>query len=234
VAIILGIETSTAACSIALYRDGVVEADHRIIPRQHNQHVLAMIDTLLARAGIAPAMLDAVAFGCGPGSFTGLRIAAGVAQGIALGADIPLVPVSTLAVLAATALSEYGSAPGVICALPSRTGELYLGVYAATDGAPVAIVPDASLRQPDVDLPPSVTTAWLFAGEAVSLLAPALQRRGFAEPPAAVVLHPHARALVWLAEVSFARDGGVDAAAAVPVYLQGELPWRKVPHARPD
>jgi tRNA threonylcarbamoyladenosine biosynthesis protein TsaB len=230
-ATLLGIETSTEACSVALYLDGIVHADHQRVPREHNQRVLAMADALLGVLGLVPGDLDAVAFGQGPGSFTGVRIAAGVAQGVALGLDLPVIPVSTLEVLAATALMHQPDAPGAVCALSSRAGESYVGIYAGPPLQPRNVVADAGLGSIDLELPAEVTPAWVFCGDAITVFGAALQARlggGVALRPD---LLPEAAALVRLAATRLAAGGGVDAAEAVPVYLQGELPWRKTGHA---
>ena len=97
---LLAVETSTEACSAALYIDGIVNERFELAPKEHTKLILPMIDLLMSEAGLKPQQLDALAFSCGPGSFTGVRIATGVIQGIALGADLPVVPVSTLAAIA--------------------------------------------------------------------------------------------------------------------------------------
>lgn len=97
---LLAVETATEACSAALYIDGVIYERFELTPKEHTRLILPMIDSLMSDAGLKPQQLDALAFGCGPGSFTGVRIATGVIQGIALGADLPVVPVSTLAAIA--------------------------------------------------------------------------------------------------------------------------------------
>ena len=91
---ILALDTATEACSAALYIDGDIQERFEIAPRVHTKLLLPMIDSLMAEAELRPQQLDAIAFGCGPGSFTGVRIATGVMQGIAYGADLPVVPVS--------------------------------------------------------------------------------------------------------------------------------------------
>jgi tRNA threonylcarbamoyladenosine biosynthesis protein TsaB len=97
---LLAVETSTLACSAALYIDGVICERFELTSNEHTRLILPMIDSLMSDAGLRPQQLDALAFGCGPGSFTGVRIATGVIQGIAFGADLPVVPVSTLAAIA--------------------------------------------------------------------------------------------------------------------------------------
>jgi tRNA threonylcarbamoyladenosine biosynthesis protein TsaB len=97
---LLAVETSTEACSAALFIDGIVNERFELAPKEHTKLILPMIDSLMSDAGLKPQQLDALAFSCGPGSFTGVRIATGVIQGIAFGADLPVVPVSTLAAIA--------------------------------------------------------------------------------------------------------------------------------------
>ena len=103
---ILAVDTATEACSAALYINGDIQERFEIAPREHTRLLLPMVDSLMAEAGIRPQQLDAIAFGCGPGSFTGVRIAAGVMQGIAYGADLPVVPVSTLAAISQSCLQK--------------------------------------------------------------------------------------------------------------------------------
>jgi tRNA threonylcarbamoyl adenosine modification protein YeaZ len=97
---LLAVETSTEACSAALYIDGIINERFELAPKEHTKLILPMIDSLMSAAGLKPQQLDALAFSCGPGSFTGVRIATGVIHGIAFGADLLVVPVSTLAAIA--------------------------------------------------------------------------------------------------------------------------------------
>jgi tRNA threonylcarbamoyladenosine biosynthesis protein TsaB len=125
---ILAVETATEACSAALFLDGEIIERCRLAPREHSRLILPMMQSLLDEAGILLTRLDALAFGRGPGSFTGVRIAAGVIQGAALGADLPVVPVSTLAALAQASMHQF-EAEYVFPALDARMGEVYWGVY---------------------------------------------------------------------------------------------------------
>ena len=124
---ILALDTATEACSAALLSgDGSVYERHDIAPRRHAELILPMVDGILTEAGLGLNDLDAIAFGRGPGAFTGVRIAAGVTQGLALGAGLPVIPVSSLAALAQPAL---GKAAIVLPAIDARMGEVYWAAY---------------------------------------------------------------------------------------------------------
>ena len=125
---LLTLDTSTDACSCALSVDGEIGEQSVIAPRQHTTLILPMIDQLLAEAGLKPTQLDGIAFGRGPGSFTGLRIACGITQGIAFAADIPVVPISCLATLAQGAYLEQGIEK-VLASIDARMNEVYFANY---------------------------------------------------------------------------------------------------------
>ncbi len=129
---LLAVDTATEACSAALYIDGEVLERFEMAPRTHTQLIMPMIDSLMAEAGLEPRQLEGLAFGRGPGSFTGVRIATGVIQGIALGLDLPVVPVSTLAALAQ---DYFGRAAEdvVFAGMDARMGEVFWGVYRKND-----------------------------------------------------------------------------------------------------
>ena len=122
---LLAIETSTEACSVAVLADGQVFARHELAPRRHTQLVLPWADELLAEAGLRKSQLDAIAVGRGPGAFTGVRLAIALVQGLALALDRPVLPVSTLAVLA-----MQGQGDDILAAIDARMGEVYLGEFA--------------------------------------------------------------------------------------------------------
>jgi tRNA threonylcarbamoyladenosine biosynthesis protein TsaB len=124
----LALETSTEACSAALYYQDTLYTRDIVAPRQHASLILNMCQELLSEAGIVPSQLFAVAFGCGPGSFTGVRIAAAAAQGIAAGQNLPVLPVSSLQALAQTTYSKT-NAQKVIAGIDARMNEVYLGKF---------------------------------------------------------------------------------------------------------
>ena len=158
---ILAIETATDACSCALECSGSVTARHVVERRRHTELLLPMIDAVLADGQADLGTLDAVAFGCGPGSFTGLRIACAVAQGLGFGANCPLVAVSTLRVVAAGMYRSRG-ATRVLVALDARMGEVYWGGF-EWDGLTMAPVFEESVVAPDAVHVPEAG-GWVGAG----------------------------------------------------------------------
>jgi tRNA threonylcarbamoyladenosine biosynthesis protein TsaB len=133
---LLAIDTATEACSAALLVGEAIEEEYEIAPRRHAELILPMVNSLLLRADLALSDLDALAFGRGPGAFTGLRIAAGVTQGLAFASGLPIIPVSTLAALALNSDHDSGHR---LCAIDARMGEIYWCTYAMdAGGMPVA------------------------------------------------------------------------------------------------
>lgn len=123
--ILLAVETSTELCSVALWRDGDLSVQETLTENRHSELLVPMVSGLLARAGLAPRDLEALAFGQGPGSFTGLRIACGFVQGLAFGTGCPVIAVPSL-----LALAEQAREGQVVTALDARMGEAYLAAYA--------------------------------------------------------------------------------------------------------
>jgi tRNA threonylcarbamoyladenosine biosynthesis protein TsaB len=132
---LLAFETATEACSVALHVDGQVLERFEIAPRRHAELSLPWAEALLAEAGISRRQLDGIALSRGPGAFTGVRLAIAIAQGIALALDRPLLPVSTLQVLALRAPAEETQ---ILSAIDARMGELYVARFERVDGLPVA------------------------------------------------------------------------------------------------
>jgi len=144
---LLAIETSTDACSVALAVGDERLVDHRVAPRRHGELVLPMIDALLAEAALPTSGLDGIAFGRGPGSFTGVRVAASVTQGIALGLDIGVVGVSTLRTIAQGCLRELDDAR-VGVALDARLDEIYWGAFRASEAGVMTALVDERVCLP--------------------------------------------------------------------------------------
>lgn len=226
---VLGIDTATEACSAALLVDGEVFERYEVLGRGHAERLLPMVQEILAEAGTALAAIDAVAFGRGPGGFTGLRIAAGVAQGLAFGAGLPVVPVSDLVALAARAARLRG-ARHVLACLDARMAEVYWAAFDCLDpDAPVALTPEAVSDPGRVTLPEAQGDRPLFFGTG----------HGFAAYPALHTLLegrlsgfdadllPHAREIAHLGAGGFREGRSVDPTDAVPVYLRDEVAHRR-------
>ena len=127
---LLALDTATEACSVALLRGGEKTHLAQFAQREHTKHILPMVDEILAQAGIMLHQVDALVFGRGPGSFTGVRIGAGIAQGLAFGADLPVIPVSNLAAMAQAAYAQY-QAENVLTAIDARMNEVYFAQWQA-------------------------------------------------------------------------------------------------------
>ena len=127
---LLALDTATEACSVALLRGGEKTHLAQFAQREHTKHILPMVDEILAQAGITLSQVDALVFGRGPGSFTGVRIGAGIAQGLAFGADLPVIPVSNLAAMAQAAYAKY-QAENVLTAIDARMSEVYFAQWQA-------------------------------------------------------------------------------------------------------
>lgn len=214
---LLAIETSTEACSVAVYADGALHVRHEPAPRRHTQLVLPWAEQLLAEAGVAKTQLDAIAVGRGPGAFTGVRLGIALAQGLALALDRPLLPVSTLAVLAMQAAGD-----DRLAAIDARMGEVYVGRYGRDADGLVSprgeemLCPPAALPLPGAALH-GVGTG--FAAEGGALVARlGAQLLGF---DAAAL--PRADDLARLAARAYARGEAVPPDAVEPAYLRDKV-----------
>ncbi len=222
---ILAVDTATEACSAALLVDGALRERFELAPRAHARLLLPMLESLLAEAGLKPLQLDAIAFGRGPGSFTGLRIAASVAQGIAFAADLPVLPVSTLAALAWPVLCAERGAQ-VFAAIDARMGEIYWAAFAgaAQDGI-VALSEEQVTPAAAVCVPAG--TDWYGAGSGWAAYAQDLRAHfGASLRGIAADALPHAADIAALAAVDFAAGRAVPAEQALPVYLRNQVVQR--------
>jgi tRNA threonylcarbamoyladenosine biosynthesis protein TsaB len=211
---ILALETSTEYCSCAL-ADGVgIRELFEKAGQRHSTLLLPMAQRLLADAGLTFGQVDAIAFGAGPGSFTGLRIACSVAQGLAMARDLPVVPIGTL-----EALAEEAGAERVIACLDARMGELYLAGYERqgdrwhAEVAPCLVRPDAL---------PEMSGRWVGAGSGFAVQA---ERLAAAYDLASVdsQAFPRARAIAVLGSRALTAGGGVSAEIAAPLYLRDKV-----------
>jgi tRNA threonylcarbamoyladenosine biosynthesis protein TsaB len=217
---LLAIETSTEACSAAIEFDGDRRQLYEIAPRRHAELILPMVDSLLSEADIPLQALDGLAFGRGPGAFTGVRIAAGVIQGLAYAADLPVAPVSTLASMA-QGISDRSSK--IACSIDARMGEVYWGLYKQDSNKCMQIQGQESVCRPDaVDLPDS--NEWYGAGSGWDTYANELGNQfGGKLLGKDSSIYPTADGILTLALAIFKNGGTVDAAEALPVYLRDKV-----------
>lgn len=218
---LLALDTATEACSAALYVDEEIIARYEIAPRRHTQLVLPMCDMLLAQAGITLAQLDLLAFGRGPGSFTGVRIAAAVVQGMAFAHDLPVAPVSTLAGLAQEAM-EVSRESKVVAAIDARMREVYWGYYARTpDGLAILQNGEGVTRPEQI---PIVTGNWYGVGSGWNAYIDSMTARfnTYLSRYDGNLL-PKARYLIPLALAAYRRADIVSAEQALPIYLRDNV-----------
>ncbi len=218
---ILAIETCTEACSAALLdRDECVEK-FELAPRRHAQLILPMVDSLLAESGLAIGQIDAIAFSRGPGAFTGVRIGTAAAQGIALGTDLPLLPVSTLACLALRGATR-SQVDHVAVALDARMSQVYVGLFSHRSGGVTAICPEHLASPSEALMGP--LSDWVALGSGWDKY----PRELGAAVSGKVVEHlacehPHAADVARLGAAFFETSGGIAVEEAVPVYLRDQV-----------
>jgi tRNA threonylcarbamoyladenosine biosynthesis protein TsaB len=218
--IILAIETSSELASCALLHGATVSARETSGVRTHSQSILPMVQQLLAEAGVKLAECDAIAFGAGPGSFTGVRTACGIAQGLAFGADLPVVPLVTLEAMA-LACRERTGASEILVVLDARMGEVYWAQYRHADGWQVVSEPALCAPGAVAPLPADRLAA---CGNGFAEYAQAFANRPFAVGALTDIV-PHARDLAQLAGLAFARGEAVPAAQAQPLYLRNKVAY---------
>lgn len=218
---LLAVETSTEACSAALIIDGEVAERFELAPKEHTQLILPMIDSLMADAGLKSEQLDALAFSRGPGSFTGVRIATGVIQGIALGADLPVVPVSTLAAIAQDFFDNNEDNVAYV-AMDARMDEIFWGVYRRDALGYAELIGEESVTPADsVEFPDlagvGIGSGWgVYPQELMTRLA-GLVSRYQAE------MLPRAGAIARLGARGFEQGLAVAVEQAMPVYLRDKV-----------
>jgi tRNA threonylcarbamoyladenosine biosynthesis protein TsaB len=212
---LLALDTSTEWCSVAVGDGRLWHALDEHVVHAHSERLLPLVTAALAEAGWTLAALDGIAFGAGPGSFTGIRIGCGVAQGLALGIDRPLVPVPTLAALAHVAWRTLGAARVLAC-LDARMREVYVAAYErAGDGwrevAPPAVLPPDAVELPGAGL-------WVGAGNGYAAYPELAARLGLAAAHPDV--RPTALAVAEIAAPRLAAGEGVAPDQALPLYVR--------------
>lgn len=226
---ILAIDTATEKCSVALLIGDKVTTRSELAPRDHTKKVLPMVDELLKEAGLTLSDMDALAFAQGPGSFTGVRICIGIAQGLGFGADLPMIGISTLKAMAQGAYREHG-AIAVASAIDARMNEVYWGRYLREENgdwraydAECVIAPATLAEQVEQDSYTWFTTGtgWSAYQEVLSVLPLTMTT--------SAVLYPEAQDIAVLAKYELAKGNTVGADQALPVYLRDTVAWKKLP-----
>lgn len=215
---VLALETSTEICSAALTAGGQIEECTLTVPREHTRHILGQVDGLLGKAGATAGDLAAVAFGRGPGTFTGVRIATALAQGLAVAHGLPLLPVSSLAALAWRAWHEHQVSP-VLAVMDARLEEVYWAMFEVGAGK-VSVLHSESLSTPVELLArlPSLPGGWQGAGSGWTL--PEMQPGIDSGTAVDSSLRPDARSVLELALQDFRAGRVADFEQAQPTYLR--------------
>ncbi len=218
---ILAIDTVTEMCSVALLNHEQTTTIERHVPQRHTQVILEMIQELLTDAQLEIANLDAISFSRGPGSFTGLRICASVTQGLALAHDLPVIPISSLAILAQAAL-RLDKKHNILACMDARKNEVYWGCYQVKDGL-VSLFGNEQVSPPgEVKLQDD--RDWHGVGTGFRQFADELN------PDSMVSLvtveanrYPLAQDILLLAKNAWENKMNVDASLALPVYLRDNI-----------
>ncbi|MEG3767288.1 tRNA (adenosine(37)-N6)-threonylcarbamoyltransferase complex dimerization subunit type 1 TsaB [Alteromonas sp. 14N.309.X.WAT.G.H12] len=219
---LLAIDTATEACSVAVMVSDAPFCRFEICPQQHSQRLLPMVDEVLTQAQIKIGDLDGLIYGRGPGSFTGVRIATGMIQGLALGTGLPVAGISTLAAMAQQVMDET-DAKLVVSAIDARMGEVYFAQYQNEKGIAVEVgeecvcAPEVAAERLPASFVPA-GTGWAAY--------PALSSKitGLAS-----VLYPSAEAMLKLGHQKFEQGDVTSVDGIQPVYLRDKVTWKKLP-----
>ena len=228
---LLALDTSTEACSVALWHKGEKTHLDELAQRTHTKRILPMVDELLANSGINLKQVDALAFGRGPGSFTGVRVGAGIAQGLAFGADLPVIAISNLTAMAQAAFELY-QAENVAAAIDARMNEVYfsqvkrekvrseLGEFFQWNPVIEEQVcqPEKVLEQFSDLSAYRVGTGWTAY--------PQFKENGL---EGSDIILPSAQYMLELALIDYANNKVISALEIEPVYLRNEVTWKKLP-----
>lgn len=226
---ILAIDTATESCSVAVWNEGVVASRFEISPREHTQKILPMVKSALEEANLTLQSFDALAFGRGPGSFTGVRIGVGVAQGIALGAELPMIGISSLATMAEGVFRTTGIKQ-VLVAIDARMGEIYCAQYQRNDEGIWLGEETEAVMKPEhfVEALQSTTGTWAMAGTGWQAYTELKETLPFTVVETDITL-PAAQDMLPLAVTAWHEGKATRVEEAEPVYLRNEVTWKKLP-----
>ena len=220
----LTIDTATEACSVALQYNGKVYTRYEVCPQQHSQKILTMVDEVMQEAGAKMKSLDVLGFGRGPGSFTGVRIATGIIQGLALGAKLPVVGVSTLHAMAQQVISSQ-SADNVAVAIDARMSEVYFARYQNSNGI-AELLGEEQVLPPEQAATQVTEQTSVFAGTGWQAYPALTEVQG---EVVVSVTYPYARHMLPLVERAYEAGETMTAESITPVYLRDTVTWKKLP-----
>ena len=228
---LLALDTSTEACSVALFHHGEKTHINELAQRTHTKRILPMIDEILANSGLRLNQVDALAFGRGPGSFTGVRVGAGIAQGLAFGADLPVIPISNLTAMSQAAF-ELHQAENVVAAIDARMNEVYfsqlmrekvrsdIGEFFQWREIITEQVcsPEQAIKQLRDDNAFRVGTGWAAYSQ--------FTEKNLTSSDIAL---PNTLYMLELARVEYLQKRTISALEIEPIYLRNEVTWKKLP-----
>ena len=219
---LLSIETSSVSCSVCIKTDEVLSKLYQNnISNIHGEVIFEFIESALNEVAIEKEDLDFIIFGSGPGSFTGLRVGCSVAQGLGYGLKIPIIPISSLRILAQRAINDL-DAKEVVVINDAHMEELYIGKYILSENIAIPSKPDFSILKEDIsDLVLSATKDLFFVGNAANLLDTKLKDRIFSD------LIPTANSSFALAEDLISKQKFISAEKVKINYISGESQWKR-------
>ncbi|MCC5853911.1 MAG: tRNA (adenosine(37)-N6)-threonylcarbamoyltransferase complex dimerization subunit type 1 TsaB [Alkalimonas sp.] len=223
---LLALDTSTEACSVALLDGSELLTLDEVCPQQHSKRVLPMVQQLLTDSGLSLTQLDGLVFGKGPGSFTGVRIGVGVAQGLAFGADIPVYGVSTLAAMAQAAYRQL-QASQVLAAIDARMAEIYFGHYQLDANGLMQLQGQEQAVKPEQLAPLDSGEDFTAVGTGWQTYAEVLQQWQSAQ--SSDILYPSAQDMLPQARQALSASHFVAAEQAEPSYVRDTVSWQKLP-----
>ncbi|TXH71161.1 MAG: tRNA (adenosine(37)-N6)-threonylcarbamoyltransferase complex dimerization subunit type 1 TsaB [Thiothrix sp.] len=217
---LLALDTSSDACSAAVLTSEACFTEFELTPRAHTQLILPMVESVLKQADLELVQVDAIAFGRGPGAFTGVRIATGVAQGLALAANKKLLPISSLAALAQQAYQQQ-QAQKILVALDARMGEVYWGIFQVVDGQVKLQGEEQVLSPAAIDLP--TEKGWIAVGSGWAAYPELLARASDLVLASYADWLPSAEFIAQLAWQDYQAGRAVAAEQAQPIYLRNKI-----------
>ncbi len=222
---ILALDTCTESCSVALVHGGKVYAEQADAPREHSQRLLPMVDNVLNSANISLKEVALIAYGRGPGSFTGIRICTSMTQGLALGQDLPVVGISTLQAMAQEAMEHHGVTQ-VVAAIDARMGEVYWGEYTLVDGIATLVGSEQVCAPENVARQLDYQQAVIACGTGFDAYPQLLVEN---MTLSSEVKFPQAKAMLPLAVIAHQNGESTDVEGLKPVYLRDTVTWKKLP-----